>query len=278
MAGASGMIGTYLSSYLGEYELLNISRKDLQLLDEDFAYKYRECDIVINLSGAPVIRRWTKGNRKEILDSRILTTRKLGSIMKYHPGRERFYLSASAIGIYNDKDIHTEESHAWSEGFMAEVVQKWETEVHLLESAQTKIGIMRIGIVLSAAGGMLAKLLPFFRVGLGARIGKGDQYFSWIHIKDLARAILFILDNKKTGIYNMTAPGFCTNREFTKSLGRIVKKPARLIIPKIVFSMLYGRAAILVTGGQAVVPEKMLKGGFQFNYHFVDKALEDIVN
>jgi len=272
------MIGTYLSGYLSEYELLKISRKDFQLLDKDFAKKYKECDIVINLSGAPVIRRWTKRNRKEILDSRILTTRKLGCIMEYNVDRERLYISASAIGIYNDEDIHTEDSHAWGNGFMAEVVQKWEAEVHHLESPQTQVCIMRIGIVLSKDGGILAKLLPFFRIGLGACIGKGDQYFSWIHIKDLVRAIVFIIENKKTGIYNMTAPEFCNNKEFTKSLGHMVKKPARLILPKILFNILYGRAAILLTGGQAVVPERMVKGGFQFNYRFVDKALEDIVN
>jgi uncharacterized protein (TIGR01777 family) len=215
---------------------------------------------------------------KEILDSRILTTRKLGSIMAYNDDRERLFVSASAIGIYNDEDLHTEDSHAWSNGFMAEVVQRWEAEVQSLESPQTQVCIMRMGIVLSADGGMLAKLLPFFRMGLGACIGKGDQYFSWIHINDLARAIVFIIENRKTGIYNMTAPGFCTNKEFTKSLGYMLKRPARLILPKILLRIVYGSAAILVTGGQAVVPERMVKDGFQFNYHFIDKALEDIVN
>ena len=118
MAGASGLIGTYLSGYLQEYELLKISRDDMHLMDEEFAEKYRESDIVINLSGAPVNRRWTDRNRKEILDSRILTTRKLGCIMEYNRDRERLYLSASAIGIYNGEDIHTEDSAAWGRGLI----------------------------------------------------------------------------------------------------------------------------------------------------------------
>ena len=118
MAGASGLIGTYLSGYLQEYELLKISRNDMHLMDEEFAEKYRESDIVINLSGAPVNRRWTDRNRKEILDSRILTTRKLGCIMEYNRDRERLYLSASAIGIYNGEDIHTEDSAAWGRGLI----------------------------------------------------------------------------------------------------------------------------------------------------------------
>jgi NAD dependent epimerase/dehydratase family enzyme len=115
-------------------------------------------------------------------------------------------------------------------------------------------------------------------MGLGARIGRGDQYFSWIHIKDLARAIEFIIKSKKGGVYNMTAPGYSTNREFTKSLGKKLKKPARFILPKILFKLLYGRGAAVVTGGQAVIPERLINEGFQFNFHFVDKALEDIVN
>jgi uncharacterized protein (TIGR01777 family) len=278
MAGTSGLIGTYLSGYLREYELLNISRNDLYLKDDEFAEKYRKSDIVINLSGAPVIRRWTKKNRKEIVDSRILTTRKLGCIMEYSQEQERLYMSASAIGIYNDEDIHTEESAAWGKGFMAEVVHKWEAEVFNLESHKTKVCIMRTGVVMAESGGMLASILPLFRLGLGARIGKGDQYFSWIHIKDLARAIDYIIKNNKHGIYNMTAPGFCTNWEFTKSLGHIIKKPARFILPKILFYLIYGKGAAIVTGGQAVVPARLIEEGFYFKYQYVDKALENIVN
>lgn len=278
MAGASGLIGTYLKGYLNEYDLVEISRNDLNLTDKEFAKKYRDSDIVINLSGAPVIQRWTRRNRKVILDSRILTTRKLGCIMKYNQDRERLYLSASAIGIYNDVDIHTEDSTAWGMGFMAEVVNRWEAEVQNLNSKNTKVCIMRIGIVLSPDGGMLAKFLPIFRIGLGARIGKGNQYFSWIHIKDMARAVVFLISNNKSGTFNMTSPEYCTNKEFTKSLSRNINRPARLILPKIFFSLLYGSAATVVTGGQAVVPDRLIKAGFQFNYLYVNNALEDIVN
>lgn len=278
IAGSSGLIGSYLSEYLQGYEILKISRQDFQLEDEKFAGKFQEADVIINLAGSPVIQRWTKRKRKEILDSRILTTRKLGSILEYNPERERLYLSASAIGIYNDDDVHTEDSADWGKGFMTEVVKKWETEVRNLESRRTTVCFMRTGVVLAPSSGMLAKLLPLFRMGLGARIGRGDQYFSWIHIKDLARAIEFIIRNKKGGVYNMTAPGYSTNREFTKSLGSKLKKPARLVLPKVIFRLLYGRGAAVLTGGQAVIPERLIKEGFQFNYHYVDKALEDIVN
>jgi uncharacterized protein (TIGR01777 family) len=278
IAGSTGLIGTYISGFLKEYAILKISRQDLNLRDKEFAEKFSEADIIINLAGSKIIRRWTNKNRKEIMDSRIMTTRKLGSIVKYYPERVRMYLSASAIGIYNDEDIHTEESTAWGKGFMAEVVQKWETEVSNIGSQRTTVCLMRTGIVLADTGGMLAKLFPIFRVGLGARIGSGDQYFSWIHINDLARAIDFIISNKKGGVYNMTAPGYTTNIDFTKKLGSQLRKPARFVLPKILFKLLYGKGAAVVTGGQAVVPERLIKEGFQFNYHYVDKALEDIVN
>ena len=278
LAGSSGLIGSYLSDYLQGYEILKINRQDFKLEDKKIAEKFQEADIIINLTGSTVIRRWTKKNRKEILDSRILTTRKLGSIMDYYPERERMYLSASAIGIYNDENIHTEESTNWGKGFMAEVVNKWETEVRNIESQGTTVCLMRIGVVLAHSSGMLARLLPIFRMGLGARIGSGDQYFSWIHINDLARAIDFIISRKKGGVYNMTAPEYSTNREFTMSISSKLKKPARFILPKVLLRLLYGRGADVVTGGQAVIPERLIKEGFQFNYHYVDKALEDIVN
>jgi uncharacterized protein (TIGR01777 family) len=278
MGGASGLIGTYLSGYLQGYEILKISRQDFQMNNIKFAEKFRESDIIINLSGSPVIRRWTKKNRKDILDSRILTTRKLAYILDYNPERERMYLSASAIGIYNDEEMHTEVSSEWGKGFMADVVKKWETEARNLESPKTTVCLMRTGVVLARSGGMFAKLLPLFRVGFGARIGSGNQYFSWIHIEDLARAIAFIIKNKKGGIYNMTAPEYSTNREFTKKLGCILKKPARFVLPKVLFRLLYGQGAAVVTGGQAVIPSRLVKEGFLFNYQYLDKALEDIVN
>ena len=278
MAGASGLIGSYLAGFLHEYDLLKINRDDLQINDQTFADKHKDADIIINLAGAPVIKRWNRRNRREILNSRILTTRKLGSIMDHHPEKERLYLSASAIGIYDDEGIHTEVSKSWGKGFMTEVVKKWEGEVQKLESSKTKVCLLRTGVVMAADGGMLARLLPVFRIGLGARIGKGNQYLSWIHIEDLARGIIFLINNWRGGIYNMTAPGFCTNREFSKILGQKLGRPARLMVPKPLFILIYGRAAAVVTGGQAVIPERLTQDGFCFTYPDIDQALEDIVN
>jgi uncharacterized protein (TIGR01777 family) len=278
IAGASGHIGTYLLGYLHGYEILKINRQDFLLSNEVFAQKYCDAEFIINLTGAPIIRRWTKKNKKEILESRIFTTQKLACIIEHCPDRKRLILSASAIAIYNDKDVHTDNSHAWGTGFMAKVVQKWEKQAQKLESKDTKICIMRLGVVLSGSGGILGRLLPLFRIGLGAKIGRGHQYFSWIHIEDLAGIIARIIKNQSHGIYNMTAPGYCTNKDFTKALGKAVKKRVFLIVPKFILRMLYGGGAVVVTGGQAVIPERLIKEGYRFSYPTVEMALEDIVN
>ena len=208
----------------------------------------------------------------------IGTSKQLGSIIKNDPVRERLYISASAIGIYNDNEEHTERSMKFGNGFIKEVVHAWEQEVYKLRSEGTRICILRTGVVLSNTGGMLARLLPIFKLGLGARIGKGEQYLSWIHIEDLARAVDFIIAGEHTGIYNLTAPGYCTNREFTKRLASSLKRPALLAIPKFVFKIVYGQGTEVITGGQAVVPQRLIKEGFIFKYPELEVALADIVN
>ncbi len=128
LAGASGLIGSFLSEYLKEYEILKINRQDFHLSDEIFSKKYCKADFIINLAGAPIIRRWNRKNKKLILESRINSTKKLGCIMELCPGRQRLVLNASAIGIYNDTDVHRENSQALGNWLHGRVVEKWENE------------------------------------------------------------------------------------------------------------------------------------------------------
>ena len=272
------MIGTFLAEYMKSYEIMKIGREDFSLANDDFARKYLRSDVLINLSGAPVIRRWTKKNMQEIIESRIHTTRKLARIIKGDSGHKRLYISASAIGLYNDRDEHTEKSQKWGKGFMKEVVQAWEKEVRQLENQQTNICIIRIGIVLSPTGGMIKKLLPVFSLGMGARIGKGDQFFSWIHIEDLARAVTHIIEGSHAGVYNLTAPKYTTNRDLTNMLAGIMNKPALLAVPVFMLKLLYGRGAAAIIGGQAVIPERLINEGFRFLYPDLNEALKDIVD
>jgi NAD dependent epimerase/dehydratase family enzyme len=119
--------------------------------------------------------------------------------------------------------------------------------------------------------------MPLFSLGLGARIGDGKQFLSWIHIEDLARAVAYIMEGKKGGIYNLTAPGYCNNRVFTAKLAGSLQKHARLVVPKIVFRIIYGRRAAIITGGQAVIPDRLINEGFSFKYPNIEDALADIV-
>ena len=278
MAGASGLIGNYLSLFLKGFKIVKINRNDFLLNDETFAEKFGEADVIINLAGAPVIQRWTRRNKKEILDSRIGTTRKIKSIMLFAPEKPRYYISASAIGIYDDKEIHSEESTRWGEGYLAEVVKNWEKEAKQIASASTKVCLLRTGVVLSKSGGMMAKLLPFFRLGLGGRIGHGKQHLSWIHILDFCRAVEFIINDQKEGIYNMAAPELLNNREFTRNLARALKRPAPFVLPGIFIRMVYGSGASVLTGGQAVLPSRLIREGFTFEFPDINAALQDIVN
>jgi uncharacterized protein (TIGR01777 family) len=278
LAGASGMIGSCLFKYLDADKVIKVERKDFHMGDKEFAEKFREADIILNMSGSSIIRRWTPGNRKDILNSRIQTTQKLSSIITRFPERKRLYLTASAIGIYDDRNIHTENSENWSKGFIKDVVRLWEEEALSLASEKTKVTILRFGVVLSEEGGILARMLPVFRAGLGGRIGNGYQYLSWIHILDLARAVDFIINRNSGGIYNITSPGYCRNRDFTTTLARAVKRPALFALPSLGFRLIYGKGAAIITGGQAVIPERLMKEGFRFNYPDLESALATIVN
>jgi uncharacterized protein (TIGR01777 family) len=278
LAGASGMIGSCLVKFLKADKVVKIDRDEFAMEDKEFAHKYREADVIINMTGSPIIRRWTDSTKKEILRSRIKPTQKLGSIVALYPERKRLYISASAIGIYDDQNVHGERSSAWGTGFMAEVVRLWEAEAWKLASQNTTISILRYGVVLSKNGGILPRMLPFFRAGLGGRIGHGNQYFSWIHISDLARAVEFIIMRNSSGVYNITAPGYCTNKEFTTMLARALKRPAILVLPGFMFKLIYGKGAAIITSGQAVLPERLLSEGFLFDYPDMESALATIVN
>ena len=253
-------------------------RKDFQLSDKAFTRKFESAELIMNFAGEPIINRWTDRNRKEILDSRLQTTRKLGRLLELGTKIERHYIAASAIGIYPETGSHTEKSSLQGIGFLSEVVSAWEQEAFILESEETTLSIVRLGVVLSRHGGMLKKLLPFFKMGLGGKIGNGKQAFSWIHIHDLTGAINHIIEKKGSGIYNLVSPGVCSNLDFTRALGNALNRPARLTVPVVALKLKYGKAASVITGGQTVLPERLGEEGFQFKYPELIGALKAIVN
>jgi uncharacterized protein (TIGR01777 family) len=228
---------------------------------------------VINLAGAPILKRWTESYRKEIYDSRIDTTRKIAKAIIRAKVKPKVFISGSAIGIYDTRNVHSEESSAFSDDFLGKLCRDWEAEA-LAAAGVTRVVLLRTGVVLSAKGGALKAAYGPFSFGFGGVIGNGNQAFSWIHIRDLVHIYRMILDNETiSGIVNAVAPTPTTNYHFTKTFGKVLNQITVFRIPLFVLRALYGDAASTLTEGQNVIPEKLLSTGFVFEFPTIEKAL-----
>jgi uncharacterized protein (TIGR01777 family) len=279
MSGATGFIGDMLIKRFFEkgWPVNVIDRQSLTLDDKEFIEKKIEgSDVVINLAGAPVLKRWNEGYKKEIYDSRIDTTRKITIAIRNARRKPLVFISGSAIGIYNSKETHTEESRHFAADFMGKVCRDWEHEA--LEAAvSTRVVIFRTGVVLGQNGGALKTMYTPFKFGLGGIIGNGKQSFSWIHITDLMNAFVFAIENESfSGIVNAVAPDPTTNYHFTKTFGKVLNQPAIMRVPEFALKLMYGEGSQALTSGQNVLPEKLLKAGFTFSFPTIEKALMNL--
>jgi len=277
--GASGFIGTHLKMALRshDHELTLANRDGFKKSDTDFCADFiNGQDVVINLSGAPISRKWSEPYKKELYDSRIETTRKIVKAIQNAPEPPKCLVNASAVGIYDDKTKHSEESQGFADTFLAKLCQDWEAEAMKTNTA-CRVVILRIGVVLSKDEGVLEKMAPPFKKGIGARIGNGEQGVSWIHIDDLVEIFLFVIDHPEiVGIVNAVGVYPTDNYNFSDSLGRMFGQPVYFSIPKFLLKFIFGEGSMLLTEGQKAVPEKLLKNGFQFQYISIDKALTAI--
>jgi uncharacterized protein (TIGR01777 family) len=220
------------------------------------------------------MRRWEIARKKEIYESRVLTTRRLVEAVNSLEKPLADFITASAVGIYDSVEVHDEFSTSYASGFLADLCIDWEHEALKVDAEKTRLTIFRLGVVLSASGGMLKKMLPPFRLGLGARIGKGDFYMPWIHIDDVVKAIVgTIFKPIATGVYNLVAPEIVTNREFTLQLAAVTGKAAYLTLPAKLVSLVMGEASQLLLEGQQVIPQRLLADGFEFSYPTLESAL-----
>jgi uncharacterized protein (TIGR01777 family) len=276
ISGATGFIASSLIKKLREkgWEVKTIDRESFRLPDPVFAASLIEgTDAVINLAGAPLSRKWTPAYKQELLDSRILTTRKIVNAIQSVPTKPEIFLSSSAIGIYDSVQSHTESSQAYTGSFLSELCRKWETEA-LAATGCTRVAVLRTGLVLGRNGGALEKMYYPFRIGLGAKIGNGRQPVSFIHIDDLTGAIIRILEDRTLqGAINAVSPIPTTNREFTTILGKVLGQPAVLTIPSFLIRMIYGEGSVILLEGQKVLPEKLEKAGFRFQYPTIQNSL-----
>jgi uncharacterized protein len=276
ISGSTGFIGGELvRRFSGTDWTFSVINRDSLLLDdaEFIRQKIDGADVVINLAGMSLAHRWTAAYKNEILHSRIDTTRKIAQCIKKSQLKPKIFISTSAIGIYDSSGIHTEESTAFADDFLGQVCRQWETEAHATEN-DTRLVIVRNGVVLGTAGGMLASIHKFFNIGLGGIIGDGRQAFSWIHIRDLLRIYEFIITNNHIrGVVNAVAPNPTTNYHFTKTYGKVLLQPAIMKVPAFLLKSVYGEGAGQLMKGQQVIPDVLLKNGFSFEFPTVESAL-----
>ncbi len=236
-----------------------------------------DVDGVINLAGRSIMGRWTKRYKKEIYDSRVLTTRNVVDALAVHRGT--FLCSASAVGYYGDRgdDILTE-TEPPGKNYLAQVGQDWEEEALRAEEHGIRTVVMRFGIVLGKDGGALEKMIPAFRMFVGGPLGDGSQWFPWIHLQDVVSACLFVTGNEQLkGTFNFCSPNPVRNRELAKTLGRVLKVPAVMPSAKFMLRLALGEAASALFDSLRVVPENLLNNGFNFKYPELEDAIRQIV-
>lgn len=238
-------------------------------------------DAVVNLLGEPVAQRWTAAARRRIHDSRVLATRGLVSALASAAGDgggPRVLISQSATGFYGPRDeTPLDERAPAGSDFLATVTRAWEREA-LAAAPAMRVVCTRTGVVLSPRGGALARMLPFFRLGVGGPVAGGRQYVPWIHLDDVAGAILHCLDDDRAaGAINVTAPEPVTNARLASALGRALRRPAVLPVPAVALRALYGQMAQIVTTGQRAVPAALLELGMAFRHPTIEEALSDVL-
>lgn len=292
ISAASGLIGSALAAEFRQRD------DEVVTLVRSTAHNFSECewhpekeippelvsgfDVVIHLSGESVAGRWNEAKKLRIRNSRVITTENLTQALVAAEEKPAVFICASAIGYYGSRsdEVLTEES-APGEGFFSQLCCEWEAATDLAQEAGIRVANLRTGIVLSRGGGALKQMLIPFRLGLGGRIGTGRQWWSWIHIDDLIAAVLHLLQPRVdplNGPVNLTSPNPVTNTEFTKTLARILHRPAFLPVPAGVARLAFGELADEgLLASARVLPERLPSNGFRFKFPELSPALADLL-
>lgn len=252
---------------------VNAASDPLQWLDQPI-------DVMINLAGAPIAdARWSDARKEELLQSRLRPTRQLVRFAKEASHKPKVLISGSAIGFYgahgDDEVTEASESH---DEFAHRLCMEWESEAMAAEQSGVRVCLLRTGLVLGPDGGMLARLLTPFKMGLGGRLGSGQHYMPWVHRDDLIAAILFLMERDDLeGAFNGTAPTPVRNATFSRVLAGVLHRPLLMPVPACVLKLALGELSQMLLTGARVVPHRLQDAGFEFRYQTLKPALEQIL-
>jgi hypothetical protein len=288
VTGASGLVGSAVLPVLEDrghsvFRLVRRApfgeRNEIPWSPDIGVATLADCDALVHLAGENIgERRWSEDQKQRIRDSRVQGTRALATSIARLAHKPATLVCASAVGFYGDRDDQPlREEDAAGQGYLAEVCQQWEAATEAARETGIRVVNLRFGVILSAAGGALAKMLLPFRLGLGGIVGNGRQYWSWISQKDAAASILHALEDQTlAGPVNAVSPTPCTNREFTKTLGQVLHRPTLLPLPAFAARLAFGEMAQgLLLASARVLPAKLEASGFRFQHRLLDEALRD---
>jgi uncharacterized protein (TIGR01777 family) len=291
IAGGSGFLGRKLTNLLeGAGHVVRVvtrrpaGKRDINWNPDgspgSLSRDLESIDVVINLAGENVAGgRWTAQRKAALRSSRIRSTQTLVRAIAQCAAPPKLFVSSSAVGYYGSrgKEPLTESSSPGTD-FLAALCVEWEEEARKAQSSSTRVAIVRTGLPLDAGGGVLGKMLLPFKLGLGATLGSGDQFMPWIHVDDWTAMIAWLIQNDRaSGAFNASAPVPVTNRDFTRTLGRVLKRPAILHAPAFALHAVLGEMASALTAGQRALPACAEHLGFRFTYRTLEPALRSLL-
>ena len=281
ITGASGYLGQLITNTLTKngHQVSGIKRELLYGNINNLKEAVSNCDVIINLAGVAILKRWTPKNKNQIYESRIQTTKNLVKAINSLPktAQPRKFISASAIGIYKTGETHDENSQNFDTGFVGKVVKDWE-DASLDLAPHIQKNIFRIGLVLGEKAKTIRNLILPFKLGLGGPIGNGKQAFPFIHEKDLVNAFVFAIEEmEKNGVFNLVAPQKITNKEFALTFGKLLHRPAVFHVPAFVLQIIFGEASVLLLKSPEIIPNNLLNEGFQFQFTSIKDTLSSIL-
>lgn len=296
ITGGTGLIGQQLVSTLllennrvviltrdKDTPINNLNNVDhLTLIDKLNKEEIEHSDVIINLAGEPIADgRWSTTKKHKICQSRWQLTEEIANLIKNADKKPQLFISGSAIGIYGrqNANVITEDFSKHHAEFTHTVCKKWEDIALDACSEQTRVALLRTGIVISDKGGALEKMLLPFKLGVGGKIANGEQMMSWIHLDDMVKAILHIVNTDTLqGAINLTSPKAVSNNKFSQQLAKTLNRPCLFTTPAPMLKLIFGEMADLLLFGQNVYPQKLLQSGYEFSYPQLDCALSNLLN